>query len=168
MDINRLKSLRASRGISQEHLANILGVKQQTIGKWENGLTVPRLPMLQKIANYFNVTTDYLTGLSDNPHGLPKVQRVERFDELPLFDEPMPPEDDDFDLLDYGNADCCYNRDMSDLLDENWELSSEEKQILEAYGVLNEDEKRIVRYILAMALHRALEQEEAEAHQTGA
>jgi hypothetical protein len=57
---------------------------------------------------------------------------------------------------------------MSNLLDVNWELSSEEKQILEAYGVLNEDEKRIVRYILAMALHRVLEQEEAEAHQTGA
>jgi transcriptional regulator with XRE-family HTH domain len=169
MDINRIKSLRASRGISQEHLANTLGVKQQTIGKWENGLTVPRLPMLQKIANYFNVTTDYLTGFSDNPHGLPRVEQVEHFDELPLFDEPIPPDkpkDDDFDLLDYGNSNSCYNR-SNDLMELGWELSSEEKQVLEAYDLLNEDEKRIVRYILATALERALEQEEEE-HQTGA
>jgi transcriptional regulator with XRE-family HTH domain len=68
MKAERLRKLRISKGISQEHLANVLGVKQQTIGKWEKAVTVPRLPMLQKIANYFDVTTDYLTGLSDIPH----------------------------------------------------------------------------------------------------
>lgn len=166
----RLRLLREQRGQSQEEIAKLIGVGRTTYLKYESGENKPTRK-LKELATLFNVTSDYIMGFSDNPHGLPRVEQVEHFDELPLFDEPIPPDkpkDDDFDLLDYGNADCCYNRDMSDLIDENWELSSEEKQILEAYGVLNEDEKRIVRYILAMALHRALEQEEAEAHQTGA
>ena len=77
MKAERLRELRISQGISQEHLASILGVKQQTIGKWENSITVPRLPMLQKIASYFNVSTDYLTGISDIPKFEPKRVTVD-------------------------------------------------------------------------------------------
>jgi transcriptional regulator with XRE-family HTH domain len=166
---DRLRALRQELGLSQEEIAKKIGVSRPAYVNYEQGKSRP-VRKLEQLATLFNVSSDYIMGISDTPNALPppKVQRVEHFDELPLFDEPISPEDDDFDLLDYGNADCCYNRDMSNLLDVNWELSSEEKQILEAYGVLNEDEKRIVRYILAMALHRALEQEEAEAHQTGA
>ena len=76
MRAERLRELRVSQGISQEHLANVLGVKQQTIGKWEKSITVPRLPMLQKIASYFNVSTDYLTGISDIPKFEPKQVTV--------------------------------------------------------------------------------------------
>ena len=57
-----LKELRICRGTSQAALAKILGVRQQTVGKWETGLTVPRPPMLQKIAGIFDVSTDYLLG----------------------------------------------------------------------------------------------------------
>ena len=65
----KLKELRSLKGITQEELANILGVRQQTIGKWELSITVPRLPMLQKIGAFFNVTTDYLLGRTDEPQG---------------------------------------------------------------------------------------------------
>lgn len=73
----RLKALREQKHLSQEQLAELLGVKQQTIGKWENKLTVPRLPMLQKIATIFNVTIDYVMGESDNPHGSPFTGQVD-------------------------------------------------------------------------------------------
>jgi transcriptional regulator with XRE-family HTH domain len=166
----RLRLLREQRGQSQEEIAKLIGVGRTTYLKYESGENKPTRK-LKELATLFNVTSDYIMGFSDNPHGLPRVEQVEHFDELPLFDEPIPPDkpkDDDFDLLDYGNSNSCYNR-SNDLMELGWELSSEEKQVLEAYDLLNEDEKRIVRYILATALERALEQEEAdEAHQTGA
>lgn len=65
----KLKELRSLKGITQEELANILGVRQQTIGKWELSITVPRLPMLQKIGVFFNVSVDYLLGRTDEPQG---------------------------------------------------------------------------------------------------
>lgn len=55
-----LKELRDKRNITQEELASSLSVKQQTVGKWENGITVPRQPMLIKIADYFHVSVNDL------------------------------------------------------------------------------------------------------------
>ena len=69
----KLKELRSLKGITQEELANILGVRQQTIGKWESAITVPRLPMLQKIGAFFNVSVDYLLGRTEEPHTNVKV-----------------------------------------------------------------------------------------------
>lgn len=66
----KLKELRSLKGITQEELANILGVRQQTIGKWESAITVPRLPMLKKIGAFFNVSVDYLLGRTDEPHAI--------------------------------------------------------------------------------------------------
>lgn len=166
---DRLRALRQDMGLSQEEIAKKIGVSRPAYVNYEQGKSRPTRK-LRELATLFGVTSDYIMGFSDNPHGLPRVEQVEHFDELPLFDEPIPPDkpkDDDFDLLDYGNSNSCYNR-SNDLMELGWELSSEEKQVLEAYDLLNEDEKRIVRYILATALERALEQEEAEAHQTGA
>lgn len=168
---DRLRALRQELGLSQEEIAKKIGVSRPAYVNYEQGKSRP-VRKLEQLATLFNVSSDYIMGISDTPNALPppKVQRVEHFDELPLFDEPIPPDkpkDDDFDLLDYGNSNSCYNR-SNDLIELDWELSSEEKQVLEAYDLLNEDEKRIVRYILATALERALEKEEAEAHQTGA
>lgn len=55
-----LKELRDKRNVTQEELASSLNVKQQTVGKWENGITVPRQPMLIKIAEYFHVSVNDL------------------------------------------------------------------------------------------------------------
>lgn len=55
-----LKELRDKQNITQEELASSLSVKQQTVGKWENGITVPRQPMLIKIADYFHVSVNDL------------------------------------------------------------------------------------------------------------
>lgn len=66
-----MKSLRESQNLSQEKLADILNVAQQTVGKWERGITVPRQPMLIKIAKYFHVSTDYILGRTDNPDASP-------------------------------------------------------------------------------------------------
>ena len=65
----RLKDLRSEKGLSQSALADILGRTQQAIGKWEVGKSEPDGATLLKLSAFFNVTTDYLLGKSDNPHG---------------------------------------------------------------------------------------------------
>ena len=67
----RLKDLRSEKGLSQSALADILGRTQQAIGKWEVGKSEPDGATLLKLSAFFNVTTDYLLGKSDNPHGAP-------------------------------------------------------------------------------------------------
>lgn len=63
----RLKTLRLSQNLTLEQLAKELGVVKQTIGNWETGIRAPSLEASITLAEYFNVSLDYLVGLSDNP-----------------------------------------------------------------------------------------------------
>ena len=59
-----LRELRTKTGITQEKLANHLGVSVQAVSRWESGTCYPDLEFIPKIANYFRVSADYLLGLS--------------------------------------------------------------------------------------------------------
>lgn len=58
----RLKELRTNKGITQEELGKIIGVTTSMIGMYEISKRKPSIGMLTGIADYFNVTTDYLIG----------------------------------------------------------------------------------------------------------
>lgn len=62
MFANRIKYLRQSRELNQVQLADKLGVAKQSVSNWENDNIMPSVEMLEKIADFFNVTTDYLLG----------------------------------------------------------------------------------------------------------
>ena len=57
-----IKQLRTSRGLSQVELAKKLSVTKQTVSNWENDNIQPSIDMLERLANFFNVTTDFLLG----------------------------------------------------------------------------------------------------------
>jgi len=61
----RLSELRRSRALSQEALADALGVSRQAVGKWESGQAVPELGKLVEICDFFAVTLDAL--IRDEP-----------------------------------------------------------------------------------------------------
>ena len=61
----RLRFTRIENKMSQPMLATILGVNQRTISNWERGIRNPDFDMLMKIAETFDVSTDYLLGLKD-------------------------------------------------------------------------------------------------------
>lgn len=61
----RIKELRNEYHISQQELANAVLVSQQSIYKYENKDVDPSIDTLTKIAQYFNVSVDYLIGISD-------------------------------------------------------------------------------------------------------
>lgn len=63
----RLKELRKKKGISQLRLATDLSTTQNTISRYETGDREPGIDELIKIADYFNVSVDYLIGRTENP-----------------------------------------------------------------------------------------------------
>lgn len=63
----RLKEIRKSKGISQLKLAMDLNTNQNTISRYETGEREPGIHELIQIADYFDVSLDYLLGRTDNP-----------------------------------------------------------------------------------------------------
>ncbi|MDD6478575.1 MAG: helix-turn-helix transcriptional regulator [Oscillospiraceae bacterium] len=63
----RLKEIRKSRGISQLKMAFDLNTNQNTISRYETGEREPGITELIKIADYFNISIDYLLERTDNP-----------------------------------------------------------------------------------------------------
>ena len=63
---SRIKMLREKRGLIQELLAVEIGVTQQMLSKYEKDITIIKVDVLKRIAEYFNVTTDYLIGITNS------------------------------------------------------------------------------------------------------
>lgn len=64
---SRLKNLRISNNLTLEQLGKAVGSTRATIGNYENGNKKPSLDMLIKLADYFNVSIDYLIGRTTDP-----------------------------------------------------------------------------------------------------
>ena len=60
---SNIKKYRKDRKITQEQLAEVLGVSDQAVSRWENGTTYPDIELLPTIAVYFGVTMDELMGM---------------------------------------------------------------------------------------------------------
>lgn len=56
----KIYTLRKKRGLSQEQLAEQLGVSRQAVSKWESGTALPEIDKLILLSEYFNVSIDYL------------------------------------------------------------------------------------------------------------
>lgn len=61
----RLRELRKSKNVNQTALGNDVGVTLKQIQRYEHGLNEPTLPVLIALADYFDVSLDYLCGRSD-------------------------------------------------------------------------------------------------------
>lgn len=57
---DKIRSLRRTKGLTQEQLAEVLSVTAQSVSKWENGLSAPDLTLLPIIARFFGITMDEL------------------------------------------------------------------------------------------------------------
>lgn len=64
---NRLRQLRKAHRISQAGLAKVIGITQQAISYYESGKDIPTLDVLIRLADFFDVSLDYLVGRSDDP-----------------------------------------------------------------------------------------------------
>ncbi|MEG1313975.1 MAG: helix-turn-helix domain-containing protein [Bacilli bacterium] len=66
----RLKDLRKSNGLTQEQLAKIFYLNKSSISRYENDVQLPENDLLQKIADYFNVSLDYIMARTDTANSI--------------------------------------------------------------------------------------------------
>lgn len=66
----RLKDLREDRDLSQSDIAKLLGTTRQQVSKWETGVQMMGADKYVKLAEFYNVSVDYLLGLIDYPRKL--------------------------------------------------------------------------------------------------
>ena len=76
--IKNLKALRKEYNISQQQLANIIGVSQQSINKYENHNVEPDIETLKTIATFFNTTIDFLVGFDESKTAFTKEDELLR------------------------------------------------------------------------------------------
>lgn len=73
----RLKELRKLKAVSQEKVAQNIGVSQRSYAYYENGQHIADYETLIKLSKYFGVTIDYLLGASDAPYGEKATYNIE-------------------------------------------------------------------------------------------
>lgn len=81
---NRIAKFRKARGLTQEALAERMGVSSQAVSKWENDLSCPDISLLPKLCRVLGVTCDTLLTGSDNEVQLVPEQARKSMEELTL------------------------------------------------------------------------------------
>lgn len=71
----RIKDLREDKDLTQSTLANYLNMKQNSYSYLENEKITIDIEYIIKLAKFYNVSTDYILKLTDNPKPYPKVKR---------------------------------------------------------------------------------------------
>ena len=77
-----LKEMRLKRKLTQEKLADFLGVSFQAVSKWERGDTYPDISMLPEIADFFKVSVDELLGVNRAENEKEIIKELEAYDNL--------------------------------------------------------------------------------------
>lgn len=71
----RIRNIRIDRGLTQEDVAKLLNVKQNTYCQYETGVLNYPLDLVVKLAEYYNVSVDYLVGLTDEQKPYPRKRK---------------------------------------------------------------------------------------------
>lgn len=71
---DRLRELRKEKKLTQEDIAKMFNISNNAVYSWEVGKTQPSIEIITKLAQYFNVTTDYLLGF--NQDDLDKIDKL--------------------------------------------------------------------------------------------
>lgn len=83
----KILSLRKSRGLTQEQLAEKLNVSRQSVSKWESGQAIPELETIVALCRVFDITTDYLLKPSEMDELSIKTEMLEKQQQLLLIRE---------------------------------------------------------------------------------
>ena len=75
MKYERIRDMRVDRGLTQRQIAELLNVSQNTYSQYEIGVTRYPLDAVIKLAEYYNVSVDYLVGLTDEATPYPRRRK---------------------------------------------------------------------------------------------
>lgn len=92
MLLDRLKKLRAKKRLTQEKVAERVGITRPAYSAYESGKRQPDYQILGKLAALFDVSTDYLLGNTDHPHHV-DLANSENETIMTFEGKPIPPQD---------------------------------------------------------------------------
>lgn len=81
--LSKLLKDKKEQGLIQDDVAKAIGVSRQALGKWANGETVPDIMDLKSLASYFEVSSDFLLGLSEFTNGDNSFKDVSKRTNIP-------------------------------------------------------------------------------------
>lgn len=82
--MKNLKLLRKQHNLSQKEIGNIFHASQNTVSQWENGTRKPSYDIIQEIADYFDVSVDYLLGRQEQ---LPELNSKDKREIQEILDD---------------------------------------------------------------------------------
>lgn len=106
----RIKQVRKEAGMTQQQLAQRLGIPYQSIGQWERGIRKPKIETLQAIADAIGVSLDYLLGNVTDPFFVLDTEKIKAdinsYENNPEPSQPARPEvtDEDIKFALFGGA----------------------------------------------------------------
>lgn len=86
----KIYSQRKLKGLSQEELAEKLGVSRQAVSKWETGEALPEITKLKGLADVFGVTTDFLLNDNEDVFMRQEVKASDPFDKFTNWIDTLP------------------------------------------------------------------------------
>jgi transcriptional regulator with XRE-family HTH domain len=91
---DRIRRLREEKGMLQEDLADTLGISRQLVSSYENGHRIPPIKKLNKLAELFGVSTDYLIGRTNVPS-----DAVKELQHLEIYLRGVVPSEEDAEMI---------------------------------------------------------------------
>ena len=127
---NRIKQLRLHRGITQEAIAQHLGVTAQAVSKWERGVATPDIGMLPDLSAYFGVSIDELFALSDET----RMERIQNMIwDVRFLDMSVVSKEKEF-LLEKGRKEPNNSKPYELLADMELHIANEHKEYAVTYS----------------------------------
>lgn len=140
----RLKELRIKFGLKQHELAEILNVSQSTIGMYENDQRTPPIESIVKLAEYFNVTTDYLLGHTKTDYSvnanIPEVPSI-------VYED-----NSNYDIIDKTKHNESEFIDNLDTFLDSLDINDELKYMTKLYAKLDEEDRKAIKRMMRNAL----------------
>ncbi|HBF7929134.1 TPA: helix-turn-helix domain-containing protein [Clostridioides difficile] len=143
----KLKYLRDLKKLTQKEVANSIGVTTSAYGFYEQGKRTPSPELIVKLAEYFNVTTDYLLGHTKTSYSVNA--------NIPEIPSIVCEDNSNYDIID-EEKDIESLEDMNKLL-KNTDCNNEVKEVLRKYMQLNEFDRKAIERMIDNAYERLKE-----------
>ncbi len=140
----RLKELRIKFGLKQHELAEILNVSQSTIGMYENDQRTPPAESIVKLAEYFNVTTDYLLGHTKTDYSVNA--------NIPEMPSIVYEDNSNYDIIDKTKHNESEFIDNLDTFLDSLDINDELKYMTKLYAKLDEEDRKAIKRMMRNAL----------------
>ena len=142
--------LREHRNISQKELAEHLGIHNSVLNRIELGSRPLRDDELARIAYFFNVSADYLLGLTNDPHGHTFAGQTGK-DFLNFAGQVSPEDDIKGKLLKVKESSAQYDKPRTSVNLTEYFHQQKAKKLLDGYAKASDDVRKIVDFALGLS-----------------